>query len=145
MAQVFSCKFCKNFRNNFFYRTPPGDCYCGLLRVLWVLRKILDMLFLIAPWCHIFVYLLFEVSPASLTFSVLNLNPYFTSICLWCSFLFFLFRMWFFDSLLFEDFQLKLSNFLYFFQIFSTFIPFVKETYLSTDQISEMETFRENN
>ena len=23
LAQVFSCKFCENFKNIFFYRTPP--------------------------------------------------------------------------------------------------------------------------
>ena len=23
LAQVFSCQFCKNFKNTFFYRTPP--------------------------------------------------------------------------------------------------------------------------
>ena len=24
LAQVFSCEFCENFENNFFYRTPPA-------------------------------------------------------------------------------------------------------------------------
>ena len=27
LGQMFSCKFCKTFRSNFFYRTNPGDCF----------------------------------------------------------------------------------------------------------------------
>ena len=27
LAQVFSCRFCEIFKNTFFYRTPPGDCF----------------------------------------------------------------------------------------------------------------------
>ena len=27
LAQVFSCEFCEIFKNTFFYRTPPGDCF----------------------------------------------------------------------------------------------------------------------
>ena len=25
---MFSCEFCEIFQNTFFYRTPPGDCFC---------------------------------------------------------------------------------------------------------------------
>ena len=27
LTQVFSCQLCKIFKNTFFYRTPPGDCF----------------------------------------------------------------------------------------------------------------------
>ena len=27
LAQVFSCEICEIFKNTFFYRTPPGDCF----------------------------------------------------------------------------------------------------------------------
>ena len=29
LAQVFYCEFCKTFKNTSFYRTPPGDWFCG--------------------------------------------------------------------------------------------------------------------
>ena len=28
VAQVFSCEFGEIVKNNFFYRTSPGDCFC---------------------------------------------------------------------------------------------------------------------
>ena len=30
LAQVFSCEFCEISKNNFSYRTPPGDCFLPL-------------------------------------------------------------------------------------------------------------------
>ena len=27
LAQVFSCEFCKIFKNTSFYRTPAGNCF----------------------------------------------------------------------------------------------------------------------
>ena len=29
LTQVFSCEFCEIFKNTFFYRTPPNDCFCN--------------------------------------------------------------------------------------------------------------------
>ena len=29
LAQVFSCEFCEISKNTFFYRGPPGDCFCN--------------------------------------------------------------------------------------------------------------------
>ena len=27
LAQMFPCEFCKNFKNTFFYKAPPGGCF----------------------------------------------------------------------------------------------------------------------
>ena len=29
--QAFSFEFCKIFKNNFFYRAPPGNCFCSFV------------------------------------------------------------------------------------------------------------------
>ena len=33
LLQVFFCKFCEIFKNTFFQRTYPGDCFCLYLRI----------------------------------------------------------------------------------------------------------------
>ena len=33
LAQVLSCEFCEISKNNFPYRTPPGDCFCKTHRI----------------------------------------------------------------------------------------------------------------
>ena len=38
LAQVFSCEFCETFKNKFFYRTPPDDCFCTIIIIIIVIN-----------------------------------------------------------------------------------------------------------
>ena len=36
LGQVFSCEFCESSKQHLFYRTPPNDCFCFLLLVIFL-------------------------------------------------------------------------------------------------------------